>query len=299
MNKYKKYLPSKGFITIVLSLILIIGISFGLFFGIKGIISLIKNKKGEKDGKQVGVTIGEIIQKDSNDNGIADWEEYLWGLDPKKDGRKNKEFILAKKKTLEESGILTVSDESKSISDNEILAQEFFATIISLQQTGDLNAESLNAVSEALGKNIEATPIKDIYTSSALVIRDDSTAANTTYHNALIKLISKYKDADIGSELTFVIQGLGNKDPGALYAAKTVASAYISLGDELIKIPVPASLSETHLSMANNYAKVGQTINELSQILDNPLLGMKALINYKNYSDLLASDLENIVTVLQ
>jgi len=297
MNNFQKYLPSKKFITTILSLILIIGLCFGLFFGVKGIISLIKNHKAGGEKKEVGVTVEEIIQKDSNKNGIADWEEYLWGLDPKKDGQSNKEFILAKKKTLEENGI--ISTDSEPLTDSDMLSQEFFATIITLQQTGDLDEETMQSVSEAFGKNIEVTPIADTYTRETLTVVDDSANTKTTYHNALTKLINKYNDSDIGSELTFIIQGLSNKDPSALYAAKTVASSYISFGNELMAIPVPRTLADAHLSAANNYEKVGETINELTRVLSDPILGMKAIISYKNYSDALASDLEKISNILQ
>ena len=66
-----------------------------------------------------------------------------------------------------------------------------------------------------------------------------------------------------------------------------------------MKIPVPASLSATHLSAANNYQKVGQTIKDLAQILSDPLIGMKSIISYKQYSDALYSDLEKISGILQ
>ncbi len=299
MDKLDKYLPSKKFISVILFLIITIGLFIGLFWGVKGIVYLIKNKKNGSINKQVGITVSQIIQKDSNKNGIADWEEYLWGLDPNKNGSENKDYILAKKKTLEENGVISIPAGSEKVSDNEMLSQEFFATIISLQQTGELDANSMNSVAGALGKNIETNPIPDVYSTSELIIQNDSTLANTNYHSALTKLINKYSDADIGSELTLIIQGLGNKDAGALYAAATVASSYTSFGNELISIPVPRSLATTHLSMANNYEKVGQTINDLTRVLSDPLVGMKAIINYKKYSDLLASDLEKVSTVLQ
>lgn len=296
MNNFKKYLPSKKFVAIILIIIVFIV----LFFAIKGVISLFKNKKSIKtNGEITTMVIGDIGQKDSNFNGIADWEEYLWGLDPYKNGPENKEFISSKKRALTQSGDILPIDDSKTITDNELLSQQFFATIISLQQTGDLNEESMNSVSEALGKNIEATPIPDIYTSNMLTIKNDSTLANTTYRDALGKLITKYVDADIGSELTFIVQGLGNKDPQALYAAVTVAEAYQSFGKEFIKIPVPKSLSAIHLSAANNYEKTGQSIKDLAQILSDPIIGMRAIISYKQYNDALASDLEKISEILQ
>jgi len=296
MNNFKKYLPSKKFVAIFFLIIVFIV----LFFTVKGVISLFKNRKLVKNnGEVTTMVVGDIIQKDSNYNGIADWEEYLWGLDPNKNGPENKEFISAKKKELTQSGDILPVDDSKAITDNELLSQQFFATIISLQQTGDLNEESMNSVSEAIGKNVEIVPIPDIYTNNMLTIQNDSTLANTNYYDALSELITKYIDADIGSELTFIVQGMGNKDPQALYVAVTVAEAYQSFGKELIKIPVPKSLATTHLSAANNYEKTGQTIKDLAQILSDPIIGMRAIISYKQYSDALAVDLEKISEILQ
>jgi hypothetical protein len=288
------YLPSKQFIIrVIVIIILIAGV-----FSVYKVINYFKNKPA-KDNTAKPVTVIEKVQKDTNSNGIPDWEEYLWGLDPNKNGVENKEFILAKKDALTKSGDITPIDDSKAITDNELLSQEFFATIVALQQTGQLDETAIQSVSEAVGQNIIATPIPDIYTSNMLTIQNDSTVANTAYHEALGELIIKYSDADIGSELTFIVQGLGNKDPQALFVAETVASAYRSFGSELIKIPVPRALSAIHLSAANNYEKTGQTIKDLSQILSDPIIGMKAIINYKNYSDALAVDLEKISEILQ
>jgi hypothetical protein len=295
MNNFKKYLPSKNFASIILIIIVFIT----LFFAIKGGISLLKGRKNSNSNEPIKMTVGGLIQKDSNNNGIADWEEYLWGLDPNKNGNANKEFIVNKKKELQENGVISISDDSKSITENDMLSRQFFATIISLQQTGELNEETMNSVSESLGQNIVAVPIEDMYRSDMLTIQNDSSVANKAYYEAIGKLVNKYSDANIGSELTFIVQGLSDKDPQALYAAKTVADAYMSFGEEFLKIPVPRSLASIHLSTANNYEKTGQSIKGLSQTLSDPIVGMRAIVNYKKYSDLLASDLEKISNILQ
>ena len=293
MNNYKKYLPSRKFLAIVLIIVFFIA----LYFMGKGVISFFKNRKLAKKDNLVEVTIGGVIQKDSNNNGFPDYEEYLWGLDPAKNGAKNKEYILAKKKELTDNGVISMTDSSAT--KNDMLSREFFAAIISLQQTGDLNEESMKSVSESLGKNITATPIDDRYISSMLTLVNSSSTANENYREALGAIITKYENANIGSELTFIIQGITKNDPQALYAAKTVADAYISFSQDLMKMSVPRSIINEHLNMANNYEKTGQTINNLAQTLSDPILGMKAIINYKKYSDLLASDLEKLYGILQ
>ncbi len=295
MDNFKKYLPSKKFTTIVLFFALIIG----LFFGIKEIISFFKDRKANKDGKVVEMTVGGIIQKDSNDNGIADWEEYLWGLNPNKNGEENKAFILEKKKSLVQSNAISSPDDSNPITENEMLSREFFATIISLQQTGNLNEESIKSISESIGQTVEAKPIDDIYSLDNVILVKDSEIANKKYYDSFVSLATKYENSDIGSELTLISQGIGNNDPQALYAAKTVASAYRSFGQELLKIPTPGVIANVHLSLTNNYEKTAQSIEGLTQILTDPIIGMRAIINYKQYTDALVSDIEKISEVLQ
>lgn len=296
MNNYKKYLPSKKFATAVLIIIAFIAI----FFAIRGAISFFKNKKGgANNGEPIQMTVGSIIQKDGNSNGIADWEEYLWGLDPFKDGPENKEFILAKKKSLEQKGIITNTDDSKTITQNELLSRQFFATIMSLQQTGQLDDTAIQSISEAVGQQISTTPIADVYASSMLNIKADSFDADLAYFTAYGNLLAKYKDADLGSELTLVSQGILNQDPQALYATQTVASAYRSFGRELIKIPVPSSVSTFHLALSNDYEKVANSIDGLTQVISDPIIGMRSILNYKKYVDALEADLNKISEILQ
>lgn len=288
----KKYLPSEQFISRVIIIVIIITVIFGMY----ELFKFIKNKVTEK-GEPAQLVIGDLIQQDTNNNGIADWEEYLWGLDPKKNGKSNKEFIIAKKNALAISGDMTT--DSGAPTDSDLLSRQFFAAIVSLQMNGQIDEESMQSISEAVGKNAISTPIPDIYSLGMLTIVEDSPATKETFHNELSNLVAKYKDSDIGSELTFIVQGISNNDPSALYAAKTVGVAYQSFGKGIIAIPVPKSLSMTILSTANNYEKVGQTINDLTQTLDDQLIGMRAIINYKNYIDALAYDLEKISGALQ
>ncbi|MFA6386647.1 MAG: hypothetical protein WCW04_02680 [Candidatus Paceibacterota bacterium] len=294
MTDYKNYLPSKKFQAIVLIIVVFIA----LFFTVKGIVSLIKSKKLTSK-EPAKITVGEVIQKDSNSNGIPDWEEYLWGLDPNKDGVANKEFIISKKNTLAQSGEMTPTDDSKTIAENDILSRQFFATIMSLQQTGELSTDSMQSISDAVGQKIEATPIANIYSKSMLKIVADSATANENYHAAFSSLVTQYENADIGGELTLISQGIGNNDPQALAAAQSVASAYRSFASDLIKIPVPDSAFNAHLNLANDYEKTAQSIEGLTKTLTDPIIGMKAILNYKQYSDAIVSDLNRLATVLQ
>ncbi len=289
----KSYLPSKLFITRVFSVVIIIAVIFGL----AKLVKYLKDKPVKSEPAKM-VVVGDLIQKDSNDNGIPDWEEYLWGLDPKKNGPENKEFILAKKKSLADNGQIS-EDNLQNISQNELLSRQFFAAVISLQQTGGLDDESINSLAEAVGKNVELQEIKDIYENNMMKITEDSQVSKSNYQKALVSLVKEYSDSDIGSELTLIIQGYNNQDPSALYAVLSIAESYQSFGAKLIKIPTPRSLVELSLSAANNYEKTGQSIKNLTKGLSDPIIGMSSILSYKKYNDELADDLEKISNFLQ
>ncbi len=112
----KNYLPSRKFVirTATIAILLIVAIS------VYKITLFIKDKLTKKD--PVVMTIkSDVIQKDSNNNGIPDWEESLWGLDPKGDGVSNKEFIMTQKEALAKENNVNPVD-NQPLSENETRA---------------------------------------------------------------------------------------------------------------------------------------------------------------------------------
>lgn len=296
MNNLKKYLPSKKFITTIIAISILVGV----FFLVKGAIYLLKNRKSvDSKGNIIPMTVGTIIQKDSNNNGIADWEEYLWGLDPNKNGEGNKEFIMAKKATLEKNGSISDQDESKTITQNELLSKNLFAVIISLQQSGDLDKEAVDSISNIIGGEVKSEDIPDFYTMNMLNVKENSPKEIVSYVENFANLLDKYSGRDIGSEMTIFAQGIVNNDIQALYASSTIADAYREFADDLIKMPVPNSLAQRNLILANDYAKVGESVKGFVQLKSDPIVGMKSLLNYKKYTDAIEIDLDKISNILQ
>lgn len=295
MDKIKNYLPSKKFGKIILAIFCVIIV----YFAVSTTIKYFKNKP-----KNVNNTISVIKDiksgiDDTNFNGIANWEETLWGLDPTKNGPANKEFILAKRKVLAQNAETQNSSVDNLSASNKELTQEFFSVLMSLQQSGNLDEKSIQSISQTIGQKIEATPISDLYTKEMLIMRKDGETENIAYFTAFNKLLTKYENADIGGEMTLISQGLGTNDPQVMFAAKPIAASYKSFSKEFLKIPVPYAIAPIHLSLANNYEKTGETIDGLTQILSDPIVGMKSIINYKKYSDSLVSDLEKLSSISQ
>lgn len=283
-----KYLPSRQFFIRIGILIAIIAVIAGIY----ELVRFVQNRKASKSSVPgTTLVVKNIVQKDSNGNGIADWEESLWGLDPTKNGDSNKEFILAKRQALN-SDTNANADliPGQSTPENQALAQDFFAAIVSLQQTGNLDEVSLKAITDAIGDKITANPIPDIYSESMIKEVPGTIESRLNYIADYAGVIEKYRGSNIGYELSFVSTGLKNRDQGALSTAQKVADSYRAFGKDLIGLTAPTALASTQALLANDYEKVGQSLDQLTRVYTDPIVGMKGLINYKKYSDALLQD---------
>jgi hypothetical protein len=283
-----KYLPSKQFI----ARLTILGIACILVFGIYAISSYFKNR-AIKSGA-IPLVVQDVVQKDTNKNGIADWEESLWGLDPTKNGENNKLIITSKQQALAKANNTNGTLDSGTSAENEILAKQFFATIVSLQQSGNLTDASLQSVADTIGNQVKATPVLDIYTKSMQKTVKADFDSIFVYKKSLKALFLKYQNKNIGDELSFIATVLKNNDSGAVKAISDVAEAYHNFGTELIKIPVPSTMAPTILSLANDYEKTSVSVDGLSKIISDPIIAMRALTNYKKYNDELVNIIDSL-----
>jgi len=287
----KEYLPSKKFTSRIVILVAL----FAIVFSVYKIIKLVVNR-GSKNSS-VKLNIIEKVQDDSNNNGIPDWEERLWGLNPNKNGAKNKEIIDSKRRSLVSQNSSSINNTA--VTSNDDLSKEFFAALISLQQTGELDQNAMNVIADSISQKIVSKPLVNIYKKSSLKIVSSSLENNKAYLKDFADINDKYKDKDIGTELIFVIQALADKNPKILTLTKPIAEAYRNFGQDLMKIPVPSNLASIHIIMANNYEKNAESIEGLMQLEDNPLVGMESLINYKKYNDALVSNIEELSSIIK
>lgn len=288
-----KYLPSKQFIVRwAVVIVLLLGA-----LGVYKIAVYLKNRSSAHTSGAVVIEPG-IIQKDSNNNSIPDWEESLWGLDPATNGPANKEFIIAKRESLAKESATGI-DTSQPLSDNENFSREFFSVVMSLRESGNLDDTALQSVGDTIGKKIIAVPLVDTYSKNMLLTIKTNPETLSGYTQEVAELMASYHNKDIGKELTYISVGLSHNDSQAFDEALRVASAYRSFAKELMKIRVPNTVSTTHLAIANDYEKVASTIEGMSSMLTDPFRSMQSIVSYKKYTDALVSDVETLSKSLE
>ena len=164
----KKYLPSKKFAIITLSMLLVLGIS--LF-----VVKKVSKKKGTLAQNIIATLVGEetttiqgLIEKDGDGDGIPDWEEALWGTDPNsKSSHENvldSDWITQKKKELaEKNPAEETASPRENLSETEKFSREFFATVTALKQSGSLDQGAVSNIANILGGKIQNTNLPENY----------------------------------------------------------------------------------------------------------------------------------------
>lgn len=279
-KKIKNILPSKKFsFVIILVIAVVLSILIGTsYFGSK------KNFQSTKNMSLVannGNTIGEVIRRDSNGNGIPDWEETLWGFDPKGNGDANKKAIEEKKLATNPSGAL--AEGQSSLTENEKFSQDLLTTVVALQTSGSLTPEVLSTLGQSLEIDLDSRKtIKNVYTKNDISVYTKNTNAEYQAYRAQFKrLVLRYQTSGMQTEFDIISAGLEEGAPAdSMKELIPIAESYINFGKEIIALDTPIDAVPTALALANISDHVGKSLMKLSKLYTDSMSGVVGLDEY-------------------
>lgn len=312
MEKYSKYLPSKKFI-IITSIIIILAIAiFMIFFmSSSGENFFTKETENSIALKTENQTINQLIKNDTDGDGIADWEEALWGTDKNKkvtfNNMSDSTYIENKKKELKIEQNATV--DATKLTETEKFAREFFSSYSAMKSSGQIDDNTINNFSSSLGQKIVNPNLIDRYkeTDIKISMSDDSTS-KFKYYNDIKTLFKKYQEeAGLGNELSIISNGLasqsangGINNPNQYDELISIANGYQDFSKKIMEINVPQSLTSYHLQIANNSNNTGISVLNMAKIITDPIVGLSGLAQYQKYSEDLIKAVEDLeATLLQ
>ena len=304
-NMKKNYLPSKKFIYSIIALV-IAGI---LFFIISGLISK-KNHFTTSNDSQLqteNLTINDLLKKDSDGDGVADWEEALWGTDPNKkitfNGIPDADYIQKKRDELKLSGENNPEQNSATLSETDKFAQEFFASVSAMKQSGQIDANTINNVSASLGQKIVDPTMIDKYTDKDIKINEnDGIKKQEAYYLNIKKLFETYSKKGIGDEVEIasILANSSATGDKSKYVdnLNQIADAYQEYAQKIMEIAVPQSLASYHIKIANSANNTGIAVRNMAKVADDPIVGLSGLSQYQKYSEELVSSVGDLETIL-
>jgi hypothetical protein len=273
----QSYKPSKAFLIrggVATGVILLI-----LIFQTNWFTSLFNKKPKLPLTQNTNETIGGLVAKDTNGNGIPDWEEKLWGLDPTvlyTDGVSNKQIIEQKKKDL---GI--VDTDKTQENETDLLAKQLFS-ITTAAGSGSQNTD-FRAIGTDLGKSIKLKQVTNHYSLKDVKTVKTSTVSLQNYYKIVNKITSQYKNETDGMDI--IVGALETGDYSSLPKLKDTALIYTKLSKELQNVLVPIGVSDYHLALINGFYGMAQSFNYIVEIEDNGVNALAGIAIYKTYSE--------------
>lgn len=239
----------------------------------------------------------QYAAKDSDHDGLPDWEEALYGTDPN-----NPHSI------------------SPTLTDGEAVAQGLVKPAVATATSSPAAANSIPGASVAtttvtdefarelfsqyllqLGPNAQPTPddvatfveqglanlstnqqVPDAYNAGQVRVVGSGSDALISYAAAEESAFSKNTIKADRSEIDYFADAVNKNDASALVEVKRIGAAYTALGSAYLAVPVPQEAAVPHLAIANALARLGGDITDMSMLGSDPLRSYLGLAKYEN-----------------
>ena len=294
------YLPSKKFIIFVL-IILLAG---------AGIFLLLKGGKLKKENKTVFQRQENFVsaflqqnRKDSDNDGLADWEEILWKTDPNnpdtdKDGTPDGEEVklgrnptkpgpndlLSSNIAFQDQTNDTAGAEFNPSSETEKFSQDFLTQYLVAKQTAggnNLDTAAKDNLVNSLVASLNFSSSSDYKLSDLKISEDNSETAVRNYRNKLSSIVESYINPEPGDEISVFEEMIKKNDENMASQLDKSVATYDGLKKDTLAMIVPSEIKNQHLKLVNSFALFKNITEKLRNYFSDPLAGFVATKQYQ------------------
>lgn len=266
------------------------------------------------DAASAEALLKSYASKDSDADGLPDWQESLYGTDPAnpesfqagiKDGDAVAQGLIKPKL----AGAGTPTDTSGagriegSVEDNTVTAQfarQFFTSYFN--KYGNFTAltdEQLSAFTqEEVQKLIDTTNTKDTYTISQIAVSGTGNTAIRSYLSRTDTSLNTFSFAKEKDELLYMEDAILRNDTSALAKVQGVGKVYTNMSKALVKIQVPTEVGASHLRIVNALATLGSVTTDMGTSDTDPVRSLMGLMRYQSATDEVTMSLKQLYGVL-
>ena len=264
------------------------------------------------------------LDKDSDADGLKDWEELLWKTDPNKadtdnDGTNDNEEITLNRNPLKAGPNDKISDkedlvaQEKAIADSRqntmttVYARRFMEAYLTLKnQKGELTDSDKDGLIESLMNNIKSDiKIKDSYDISNIKIIGGQKANLEKYAREIKKILIDEKPIKENVVIVFnrLLKNLNDKKNAGTYEsdAKKIldnGEAYKQGATKLVSIEAPDILAEYHLALINNLNGMQEAVRAMSVVANDPMKGLAGFELYRQKATVFSKSFEELKITL-
>ena len=224
----QQYLPSKEFrkklIRVGVLLLIVVIIRFGAY-------PLIKNLFTKDSARNIpdNVTVKQFVDTDTDGDKLADWEESIWGTDPKKpdtdnDGISDFDYVASKKQ-----GLNTAEQNETTILSGEVLS-----TLFALIDSGATTPEAFANLGDAVGQSVVKPEIVNKHTSADFNVVGVTKNEVKNYYLNFQKAYNVFAKSKAPNEFTLLSVAISAEDPDQLLDLDSTIKKYTDFENSLL-----------------------------------------------------------------
>jgi hypothetical protein len=275
-ERIRKFMPSKRIGVLLICCILVIVLA-GLSKGGRIFVQKVFNTEGKSRNLEVSLTYGDLIERDSDGDGVKDWEESLWGTDKNNpdtdgDGEGDAEEIATLRAEKNGGAPTSLSD----LDETDQFAREFFATTIALSESGNLSESSIASLAENYAGGAVSWKQETIYTDTDLKTTAVTATSKSTYENAITQIFSTYNVGSI-DYINSIPSYIEDRNVDSLSVLQTTSQIYSNSVTSLLEVMVPIDAVPAHLSLINSLENHFEIIESIINIDSNPIRSLAGI----------------------
>lgn len=257
------------------------------------------------------MTLEDLINKDTDGDGIIDWQEGLYGLDPnKKETTPGTPDSSTINKLRAEHGddIGTAYGEdffgetksTEKLTQTEQFSRELFATVAATSQNSVADPAIISAISASLAEKIQNPVVRKVFlTSDIKIINDNSAQAEKAYYNAMKSIQIKYPiNDDVLGILQRFVADEENVDPSILKELDPAINQMQNIVNATLIVAVPQSIASLHLNALNAAERLMENISDMRLFDSDPIVALGAMSKFAENVDSFQSTLISMVIAL-
>ncbi|MDP3725821.1 MAG: hypothetical protein Q8R36_01345 [bacterium] len=292
---FLNYLPSKKFIITALGVAVLVFASWYVFLSSPDSAELAENQTG----KTAINTQFEAVNKDSDGDGLKDWEELLWKTDPLNpdtngDGMGDKEeTLLNSNKTLRP---VNDTEQNNSLANNEEnltqrIAEDFGTAYLTrklVPNNSDSEAPNLEGLEALVFSDIKKTitqtaetKLPDKYSASDIkILAEASQSATRTYINTIGKIITNAPHEPEKSEMEILEEVITKEDLKPLAGIGLHSENYRYFTEKIKDVPVLEVFKDAHLALINTFWRLHLITADMARLDQDPIKSIAAISQY-------------------
>lgn len=252
--------------------------------------------------------VEDLIKKDTDGDGVLDWEENLFGLDPtKSETTAGTPDITVVNKLRGEAGISGAIDSengalpTENLTKTDQFAQELFSTVTALEQSGALDQQTAEKIVASLTENLENSLQNKTYaTTDIKIATDSSVVAVQKYNNALNSIFGEYTlDYSVAEVFEKFVGGGSSVDTAALSELDPIINQFKSKAVLLSQTPVPKTLASAHLNFINALQKMAENLEQVQMYEQDSIVTLGAIMQYPDNSTALENTALELMGAVQ